>query len=178
MAHAEQRQYLADLRNHHPEWFTGRAILEIGSLDINGTVRDFFTACDYVGVDLEPGPGVDLVASGHELDLALGSFDVAVSAECFEHNPYWRETFKVMCDAARYAVIMTCATTGRAEHGTSRTDPNSSPFTVDRWDYYQNLTAADFEQAFDLECIFEWHEFQTNTGSHDLYFAGIKRSPR
>lgn len=177
MAHIEQREFLGRLHNEHPRWFTGRTVLEIGSLDINGTVRDFFTGCEYVGVDLAPGPGVDLVCPGHELDLATGSFDVAISAECFEHNPYWAETFDVMCNAARHVVIFTCATVGRAEHGTSRTDPQSSPFTVDRWDYYRNLTEEDFREIFDFDSLFSWFEFSTNSESHDLYFVGIRRSP-
>jgi hypothetical protein len=42
---------------------------------------------------LVEGPGVDIVASGHEVNLASDSFAVTISAECFEHNPLWRETF-------------------------------------------------------------------------------------
>ncbi len=33
-----------------PEHFTGKKVLEVGSQNINGTVRDFFTDCQYVGI--------------------------------------------------------------------------------------------------------------------------------
>jgi len=39
-----------------------RRIVEFGSLDVNGTVRDLFPEAQYVGVDLLEGPGVDVVA--------------------------------------------------------------------------------------------------------------------
>ncbi len=42
------------------------------------------------------GPGVDVVSSGHALDFPDETFDVTLSCECFEHNPYWLETFRNM----------------------------------------------------------------------------------
>ena len=38
----------------------GRAVLEVGSRDVNGSVRDLFTG-PYVGLDVRPGPGVTVV---------------------------------------------------------------------------------------------------------------------
>jgi hypothetical protein len=174
MAHPEQRKFLSKLKSQHPEWFTGVKVLEIGSLNINGTVRDFFTPTRYLGVDVGPGPGVDLVQRGEQVDLADNSFDVAISAECFEHNPEWEATFANMYRMAR-VVIFTCASTGRAEHGTHSAHPDSSPLTLE-WDYYRNLNEEDFIDRFDLPAMFEDHEFQYNPESHDLYFWGIKRA--
>ena len=38
-------------------------VLEIGSLDINGSVRPLFEDAEYyLGIDMQEGPGVDLVA--------------------------------------------------------------------------------------------------------------------
>lgn len=173
MAHYEQRVFLTSLMARHPAWFTDRRVLEIGSLNINGTVRDFFVDCDYTGVDLAPGPGVDVVGEGQGLDYEDESFDVVISAECFEHNPHWLETFVNMRRMCSGLVIFTCATEGRPEHGTTRTDPGSSPFTVGRWDYYRNLTADDFRDAVDLGAMFARHQFTTNDLSHDLYFWGL-----
>jgi hypothetical protein len=71
---------------------------------------------------------------------------------------------------------MTCATTGRAEHGTTRTSPKSSPLTLGLgWDYYHNLTARDFRRRFDFSGMFAVYFFDVNWGSFDLYFCGIKR---
>lgn len=173
MAHPEQREFFASVTARFPSYFTGRRVLEVGSLNINGTVRDFFTDCDYTGVDLEPGPGVDVVGEGQALDYPDESFDVVVSAECFEHNPYWLQTFVNMRRMCSGLVVFTCATEGRGEHGTTRTDPASSPFTVGRWDYYRNLTADDFHADLNLDALFAAYEFSTNDLSHDLYFWGL-----
>ncbi len=42
-------------------------ILEIGSMDVNGSLRDFAEpTTHYVGVDLEEGPAVDVVVKAGE----------------------------------------------------------------------------------------------------------------
>ena len=92
MAHAAQQNFFETVSRLYPEVLTNAKILEIGALDIGGSIRGFFRDCDYVGVDLEIGKGVDIARPGQMLDFPSASFDAVVSAECFEHNPYWRET--------------------------------------------------------------------------------------
>lgn len=174
MAHLQQRDFFQKIKNKTPEAFDDVDVIEIGSLDINGTVRDFFNANRYVGVDVGPGPGVDVVANGENVDYPDNTFDTAVSAECFEHNPEWQATFLNMIRMSKKHVIMTCASEGRPEHGTRRTDPGSSPLTLD-WDYYKNLTEQDFRDAFDMDKLFIEHMFEYQPDAHDLYFYGIKR---
>lgn len=173
MAHSQQRDFFEKLQGEIPEAFAMTRVLEVGSLDINGTVRDFFVASEYVGVDVAPGKGVDVVAQGEDLDYPDDSFDVAVSAECFEHNPEWVATFENMWRMSSKYVIMTCASDGRAEHGTRRSSPGSSPLTLD-WDYYRNLNEDDFRAEFDLDAMFDEYYFEYNPTSCDLYFYGIK----
>lgn len=172
MAHKEQRDFLERLKTAHPEWFHNVSVLEVGSLNINGTVRDFFQPTSYVGVDVDKGPGVDVIAEGQNLDYPANHFDIAISAECFEHNPYWAATFSNMHRMSR-VLIFTCASDGRPEHGTHQAHPSSSPLTLD-WNYYRNLNRADFEQIFDLDSMFIKHQFEYNPASCDLYFWGVK----
>jgi hypothetical protein len=43
MAHPEQQKFFEQLKVLFPDHFSGKInVLEIGSQDINGTVRDFF----------------------------------------------------------------------------------------------------------------------------------------
>jgi len=72
--------------------------------------------------------------------------------------------------------IVTCATTGRREHGTLRMLPVDS-LTVgsDLPEYYRNLTAADFQRRLDLDLHFVIHVFERNFVAQDLYFVGVKR---
>jgi hypothetical protein len=65
---------------------------------------------------------------------------------------------------------MTCATTGRAEHGTKRTTPADAPLL--EWDYYRNLTEGDIRDQFDLDRLFTEYEIFVDDRHHDLCFAG------
>lgn len=178
MAHEAQRVFFGNVKKQWPEFFDGQHVLEVGSLDINGTVRDFFTNnSTYIGVDVGPGPGVDVVAQGQDLTYDDGEFDVTVSAECFEHNPYWKETFTNMARMTRPGglVLFTCAGYDRPEHGTARSDVGSSPLTVSLgWDYYRNLAEKDFLQELNMNEYFDDYQFFDNRRDYDLYFAGVR----
>ena len=175
MAHSQQSEFMSIVRGHLPEFFSKKRVLEIGSLDLGGTIRSNFTDCEYVGADVSQGPGVDIARQGQLLDFPTGHFDVAVSCECFEHNPWWAETFINMLRMTREGglVIMTCATTCRAEHGTTRSLPNSSPLTVELgWDYYKNLTERDIRRQIPLSNWFDDYIFISSSEHYDLYFVG------
>ena len=174
MAHESQNQFFQVVKNNYPEHFEWKNVIEIGSLDINGSVRNLFQYCNYVGFDLDLGPGVDFGVQGQDVRFPDKSFDVAVSAECFEHNPYWKETLLNMLRMTKDGglVIFTCAGTGRPEHGTARTDPGSSPLTTAAgWEYYKNLRPEDFEEIDMSDWDFEFYE---NSIPQDLYFVGIR----
>lgn len=178
MAHDQQRRYVEKLKKKAPDFFKEQKVLEVGSLNINGTVRDFFERCSYVGIDVGPGDGVDVVCEGQNYNAPDNTYDTVCSLECFEHNPYWIETFTNMIRVCRPGglVFFTCATEGRAEHGTSRTNPVDSPLTVDLgWDYYKNLSESDFRENIALGDYFDQFAFEVNTESHDLYFWGVKK---
>ena len=152
------------------------SVLEIGSYNVNGTVREFFPDTNYIGVDLIEGAGVDVVGDGHTINMGEDHFDVTLSCESFEHNPYWQETFENMHRMTKPAgfVIFTCASKGRVEHGTNRTDLKDSPGSNHlNWDYYNNLTETDF-QTLSLTEMFAQHAFFYNKHSRDLYFVGQK----
>jgi SAM-dependent methyltransferase len=163
------------LKAAFPPFFSGGHVLEIGSLDINGSIRSHFSGATYVGLDVGEGPGVDVVCEGQNYDAPDNSFDVVASAECMEHNPHWCETFANMLRLCRPGglVLMTCATVGRQEHGTRRTTPQDAPLI--EWDYYRNLTAKDFRGSIPLSRYLETWMFCTDRSSHDLYFAGFKK---
>ena len=173
MSHKQQQHYVNSLKLLYPEQFYNKKILEVGSLDINGSVRSFFEKCEYTGIDVGEGRGVDLVIPGQEYDAPDSSFDTCISCECLEHNPFWLETFINMHRLCKPSglVIMTCATTGRVEHGTTRSQPGCSPLTLD-WDYYKNLTEEDFTQELNFSQLFS--EFKFTVQGTDLQFYGVK----
>jgi SAM-dependent methyltransferase len=179
MAHQHQLKFVSLADQHFVRH--GREtlrILEVGSYDVNGSVRHIFTGSDYIGADLCEGPGVDIVRSGHEIDFADASFDLTISCECFEHNPYWVETFLNMHRMTKPGglVVITCASRGRLEHGTPRANYYGSPGTSALgMDYYRNLGQDDFARALRLDELFASHRFFYIRKNHDLYFIGWKQ---
>lgn len=178
MAHYSELHFVELVAASFPRHFRGARVLEVGSLDINGSIRKYFVDCDYVGLDVAPGTGVDIVCEGQKFDAPDATYDVVISCEAMEHNPYWVATFKNMIRMCKPGglVVMTCATTGRPEHGTTRTEPESSPLTVGLgWNYYRNLREKDFRSKVDLS-VLPRHRFWTRWNHFDLLFVGIKNS--
>jgi SAM-dependent methyltransferase len=66
----------------------GKTALEVGSRNVNGSVRQFFDGT-YVGVDMAEGDGVDVVARADRLPFNDASFEVVVSTEMLEHDPFF-----------------------------------------------------------------------------------------
>ena len=165
MSHASQMRFVMKVKNQFPAYFTNTKVLDVSSLDMNGTIRPLFTNCDYLGVDIRAGKNVDLVIAGHLLDRPDGYFNVSASCECFEHDSTWSKTFYNMVRMTNGLVFFTCASTGRPEHclGVSPTQ------------YYKNLTKTDFQNIFNFDGLFSSYEFSENTEVHDLYFWGITK---
>ena len=79
-------------------------VLEVGSRNLNGSPRKIFSDRNkfpaYIGIDLESGPGVDLVMDCHTLRIPDACVDVIVDAERLEHDTdffaSYREIFRVL----------------------------------------------------------------------------------
>ena len=67
-------------------------VLDVGSYNVNGCLRPLFedTKAEYVGLDIEAGPNVDVVMSEpyNWSNIPDESFDFVVSANAFEHIEY------------------------------------------------------------------------------------------
>lgn len=182
MAHKEQYDFVSSVKEHYPSFFTRTKVLEVGSLNLNGSIRPLFDECNYTGIDLGKGRDVDIVAQGHTFNSPDETYDVCISCECFEHNPAWIETFNNMYRMCKTGgiIIITCATSGRGEHGTPRSSPEDSPITSRQgFTYYKNLKKEDFYNNFDLDNMFKHYYLTTKHTLHfqnDLYFFGIKWS--
>lgn len=95
------------------------AVLEVGSADVNGTVRDLFGGA-YTGVDHQDGPGVDLVASSHQLGELFDpdSFDVVLCLETLEHDPNPWSTLQQIAAVTKPGgtIVLTARGNGFPEH--------------------------------------------------------------
>lgn len=84
--HDAAHQYVQRFRTDDPSV----RVVDIGARDINGTVRDLFPNTLYVGIDVEDGKGVDVVASGAVYKPTKRAH-IVVCCEVFEHCAEWRD---------------------------------------------------------------------------------------
>lgn len=178
MAHGEQMRFVEDVREKFPDSFHGCTVLEVGSLDINGSVRSLFEGCEYTGLDVVRGKGVDVVGFAHEFDAEPGSFDTVISCEALEHDPFWRETLRKMADLLKPGglLVITAAGPDRGEHGTRRFGPDESGMSSlpEHADHYRNLRLEDVEGAIGPD--FAKLEMRYARGYRDLYAWGVKKA--
>lgn len=169
MAHKEQIEFCQSIKKQYPNYFFNKKVLDAGSLDINGNNRYLFKRCQYTGVDLGPGKNVDIVCPIHEYDPGI-LYDFIISAEMLEHDKYYHLSLMKMFDLVKPggAILITCATGARVEHGTKNRFPESSPFTND---YYCNVPEDDISFYLPENKFSKYH---LHASLIDLYFFGIK----
>jgi SAM-dependent methyltransferase len=103
------------MRSLRPEDVEGRRVLDVGSLDVNGSLRPLIESwrpAEYVGVDIARGPGVDVICSADALVEHFGParFDVVVSTELIEHIRDWKTAvanIKRVCAPRGWLLITT-----------------------------------------------------------------------
>lgn len=133
--HAEVECFLDRVRIRLADAWRG-PVLELGSMDVNGSPRALFPdGTEYLGVDIEPGRGVDVVGLAHEAPTRPEGWALVISTQALEHDPHWRET---LAHAVRVlspggVLVVTAAAPGTTPHG------------LDIWPdgYYRNLSEAD-----------------------------------
>lgn len=173
MAHLNQALFCIRVKSMFPAFFYNARVLDMGSLDVNGNNRYLFDVSCYTGIDIYPGKNVDIICEAHMYE-SLKPYDVVISTEMLEHDQYWIGSLQSMTRNLRGGglLVFTCATTGRPEHGTRRTTPESSPATND---YYKNLTEDHIRFALpNWLNQFRYYKFSVDPVSCDLQFFGIK----
>ena len=92
--------------------------MELGSRDLNGNAWDLFENCEMTGVDWESGKNVTHVMKCHETKFKKESFDVLVTINHLEHDPYWEKSLQHNYPALKKGglFILRWASTGSSEH--------------------------------------------------------------
>lgn len=181
MAHFEQQEFCRKIKEKYPKYFKGKKVLDIGSLDINGNNRFLLDSCNYIGLDVGEGPNVDVVQVAHLYDAPDEYFDLIISTEVFEHDMFYESSIINIIRMLKPggAFIFTCASTGREEHGTRKSDGSwAAPLLIEiseEWsDYYKNITEKDIIKIEGFKECFPDGIFEYSPIPGDLYFFGVK----
>ncbi len=173
--HREQKEWCESIKEQFPDYFDCARVLDIGSLDVNGTNRYLFKNSHYIGVDVVQGPGVDIVSPAHE--VTGERYDVVLSTNALEHDMFWYLTLPQMMRLTDSGGLMffSCAYSQR-QHGTKIAKPKDSGTTQleGHWSkYYRNLKVLDVYSVMNPERHFV--AFMLGTAGRDLRFWGIRK---
>ena len=92
--------FVEKVKKMHPDNFKNAQILEIGSLDVNGSIRDrkeLFEDCEYLGIDLRAGKDVDLVVDYTRFKTPH-QYDMILYLDSIEHDRNREKSFAKMWD--------------------------------------------------------------------------------
>lgn len=148
-------------------------VLEFGSYNINGSVRDAYTnAASWWGIDIAEGNGVDEVANAVDW-TSDETFDIVICAEAFEHTDQWQE---IIINAWKHLepgglFLASCASRDRPAH--SAFDGGA----LRDGEYYENVSPeamSDFLIKDQMWSQFEVIPADGYFGNDDLYIKAVK----
>jgi SAM-dependent methyltransferase len=142
--HAEARQFVEHFATNEP-----LRVIEIGSLNVNGTIRDLFPHAIWTGIDRVAGLCVDVVCDAAEF-VPESLVDVVICCEVFEHADNWQRLIE---SAFQWLVpggvlVMTCAGLGRQSHSCDGGELKPD-------EYYRNLSPVGIREAI-RKAGFRW----------------------
>jgi len=147
--------------------------LDVGGADVNGSVRGQLHNTTWDGLDIEPAPGVEIVADAatwrpHE-DTR---WDVVIATELFEHAERWREIIATMVSCLNrngpQVLIATCASDGRPPHG------SRGEWGVPEGQFYGNVTPSDLREELEKHFKIVHVEYNPNPGDAYAYAKGLR----
>jgi hypothetical protein len=142
--HHEAKEFVRQFSTSRP-----LSVIEIGSLNVNGTIRDLFPNASWIGLDRSAGKCVDVVCDAQEF-YPKSAVDIVICCEVLEHANNWRElilkAFSWIIPGG--AFIMTCAGLGRIPH-------SCDGGKLKHGEYYKNLSPPEVKAQIEL-AGFRW----------------------
>ena len=164
--HLESRTYMAQMLRRYGQTTGVGTVLDVGAGGPGGVYRSQWEAAgwSYFGVDLGPGPDVDLVLPDpHVFPFADNEFQAVISGQMLEHNPMFWMTFlemsRVLCPGG--LMIHIAPSRGR-EHRAPldcwRFYPDAGS-ALQRWANREGYNTAMLESFVGDQDVAPWNDF-------------------
>jgi SAM-dependent methyltransferase len=170
--------FMFGFRNIKREEIECKRVLEVGSRDVNGSLRPLieeYKPREYVGADIIAGPGVDVLcdAGGLVSKFGVEAFDAVICTELLEHVLDWKSVIhnlKMVCKKGGI-VLITTRSPGFIYHG----------WPYDFWryeledlkyifrDFSLERLEPDPQQGVLLKCVKPQNFFEIDPGDYALY---------
>ena len=132
--HPSAMQTAKDFYAKFSSEFVEPTIVEIGSQNVNGSIREVAPPSKYVGLDFQEAKGVDIVLQdAYSFPLPDNYADIVVTSSCFEHSEMFWLTFLegVRILKPRGLFYINAPSTG-----------DYHPYPVDCWRFYPDADKA------------------------------------
>lgn len=144
------------------------SVIEIGSRDINGSVRPHFPAASWIGIDVIAGPSVDVVIDAM-IYKPSQQVDMVICCEVFEHESRWKD---ILVRALAWLkpggqIILTCGGIGRDPHSAI----DGGPLRPGEW--YQNVSEHRMRYALEITGFCGLYT-EDNAHAKDTYAVACK----
>ena len=180
-----EQQWMNELRDQFPKKFEGADVLDVGSANLNGTYKAFFSQAgcsSYTGIDVLPFNNVDVVGPVHEYNPGK-QYDIVFSASQLEHDMYWKKSLMKFIELTKSeGMIIFSAWAKLDHHGTKYDQPLTSlTSSLDsEWsEYYENKSVDDIKSIWTPEVLKEsFTEYFLDMNPHDdgnVVFWGIRK---
>ena len=197
--HLEVYNACQDFFKKYLEGKENLAVLDVGSYDVNGSLRPIFEfageswyAADnhghstsrglspkknyiYHGLDISSGPNVDIVRDGNKpFPIKDGTYDAVVSSSTFEHDPQFWVTFREMVRVTKGGGYIHIST------------PSAGPYHAypqDCWRFYPDAYKALSSWCPQAQLIETYiipqtnnSNFMDNIGNFKVQRTGVQRT--
>lgn len=148
-------------------------ILDVGGADVNGSVRAQFPLGVFTGLDIEPAPGVQIVADAAVYRLCSGhpGYDVVIATELAEHAEDWAAIVATMAACldreGPQILITTCASDGRPPHGAR------GEWGVPEGQWYRNIPPEEMRELLRRHFREVHVEYNANPGDCYAWARGL-----
>lgn len=133
------------------EWLAAKAeeygpferVLEFGSRNLNGSAREVIPHKSWFGIDVSAGEGVDLVANATHAVVDVGTWDLGVCTNVFEHDPTWAHILRNLISHVKSGgyLFLQCPGPGFQPHSARDVGP------LQEDEYYANVSALEIVSA-------------------------------